>query len=91
MFTLAKRAQLVRIDEAVANRPRGNATTRSKETDALEFWERRSGKKLALRSAREIQSNIEGLIGLLGQWDREDRAESNSAVRLREQDDVSKH
>jgi len=56
----------------------------------LEFWERRSGKKLTLSSAREMQSNVEGLIGLLAQWDREDCAESNSVVRLREQHDASK-
>jgi hypothetical protein len=56
----------------------------SRNKAVLEFWERRSGKKLSLRSAREMQSNIEGLIGLLAQWDREDCAKSSSADRLRE-------
>ena len=57
----------------------------SRNQAVLEFWQRRSGKKLSLRSAREMQSNVEGLIGLLAQWDREDCAKSNSADRLREQ------
>jgi hypothetical protein len=57
----------------------------SRNKAVLEFWERRSGKKLSLRSAREMQSNIEGLIGLLAQWERADCAKSSSADRLREQ------
>ena len=57
----------------------------SRNKAVLEFWQRRSGKKLSLRSAREMQSNVEGLIGLLAQWDREDCAKSSSADRLREQ------
>jgi hypothetical protein len=56
----------------------------SRNEAVLEFWQRRAGKKLSLRSAREMQSNIEGLIGLLAQWDREDCAKSSSADRLRE-------
>ncbi len=57
----------------------------SRNKAVLEFWERRSGRKLSLTSAREMQSNVEGLIGLLAQWEREDCAKSNSTDRLREQ------
>jgi hypothetical protein len=57
----------------------------SRNKAVLEFWGRRSGKKLSLSSAREMQSNVEGLIGLLVQWDREDFAKSSSADKLREQ------
>lgn len=89
VITLAKRAPVIRIDERDDTAREQRVSARSKEV--LEFWERRSGKKLPLTSAREIQSNLEGLIGLLSQWDREDRAESNSAVRLREQHDAPKH
>jgi len=56
----------------------------------LQFWERRSGKKLTLSVAREMQSNVEGLIGLLAQWARKDCAEATSAVKLREQHDAAK-
>jgi hypothetical protein len=79
---LAKRKAVVQIDEYSGEQAKcGN----SRNDEVLEFWERRSGKKLSLRSAREMQSNVEGLIGLLAQWDREDCVESNSADRLREQ------
>jgi hypothetical protein len=57
----------------------------SRNNAVLEFWQRRSGKQLSLSIAREMQSNVEGLIGLLAQWDREDCAKSSSADRLREQ------
>jgi len=47
---------------------------RSKEV--LEFWEHRLGKKLTVGEAKEIQSNVEGVIALLAQWDRSDRIAS---------------
>ena len=73
----------VRFDERFA----GDQATfaNSRDNALLEFWERRSGKKLTLSIAREMQSNVEGLIGLLAQWDREDCARSDSADKLREQ------
>lgn len=71
------------VDEHAFGEQAKCANSRNKAL--LEFWERHSGKKLNLRSAREMQSNIEGLIGLLAQWDREDCAKSSSADRLREQ------
>lgn len=46
-------------------------TSRAKKV--LEFWEHRSGRKLTHREASEMQSNIEGVIALLAQWDRADR------------------
>ena len=83
MLELAKRTPVVQIDDyAFGEQAKcGN----SRNSALLEFWQRRSGKKLSLRAAREMQSNVEGLIGLLAQWDREDCVESNSADRLREQ------
>ena len=45
-------------------------TSRSKQV--LDFWESRLGKKLTSREALEMQSNVEGLFGLLAQWDRAD-------------------
>jgi len=62
----------------------------SRDNALLQFWERRSGKKLTLSNAREMQSNVEGLIGLLAQWARKDCAETTSAVKLREQHDAAK-
>ena len=62
----------------------------SRDNALLQFWERRSGKKLTLSVAREMQSNVEGLIGLLAQWARKDCAEAASAVKLREQHDAAK-
>jgi len=53
-------------------RSSNNKTSRAKEV--LEFWERRMGKKLTNRDAWEMQSNIEGVIALLAQWDRADCA-----------------
>lgn len=50
----------------------GKKTSRAKEV--LAFWERRTGKKLTKRDASEMQSNVEGVIALLAQWDRSDRA-----------------
>jgi hypothetical protein len=41
--------------------------------EVLEFWEHRVGKKLTNREATEMQSNVEGVIALLAQWDRADR------------------
>jgi hypothetical protein len=78
----------VRFDEHSAREPETFANSRAKAL--LQFWEHRSGKKLALSSAREMQSNVEGLIGLLAQWARKDCAEAASAVRLREQHDAAK-
>ena len=78
----------VRIDERFA----GDQATfaNSRDNGLLQFWERRSGKKLTLSVAREMQSNVEGLIGLLAQWARKDCAEAASAVKLREQHDATK-
>jgi hypothetical protein len=80
---LAKRTPVVQIDEYSSGEQAKRANSRNNAV--LEFWQRRSGKKLSLHTAREMQSNVEGLIGLLAQWDREDCAKSNSADRLREQ------
>jgi hypothetical protein len=80
---LAKRTPAVQIDEYSCDEQAKRANSRNNAV--LEFWLRRSGKQLSMRSAREMQSNVEGLIGLLAQWDREDCAKSNSADRLREQ------
>jgi hypothetical protein len=84
---LAKRTPVVQIDEYSSGEQGTCANSRSHSRDhaVLEFWQRRSGKKLSLPTAREMQSNLEGLIGLLAQWDQEDCAKSNSADRLREQ------
>ena len=87
MLELAKRKPVVQIDEHSSGEQAkcGNSRIHSRDYEVLEFWERRSGRKLSLSSAREMQSNVEGLIGLLAQWDREDCAKSNSTDRLREQ------
>jgi hypothetical protein len=79
---MAKPAHIPLDEDAFGERAK---CANSRDNAAVEFWQRRSGKKLSLRSAREMQSNIEGLIGLLAQWDREDCAKSSSADRLREQ------
>ena len=47
----------------------------------LEFWEHRLGKKLTNRDAAEMQSNIEGVLALLAQWDRADREASCATPR----------
>jgi hypothetical protein len=73
----------IRFDEHAFGEQERCANSRNKAV--LEFWERRSGKKLTLSIAREMQSNVEGIIGLLAQWDREDCVKSSSADRLREQ------
>jgi hypothetical protein len=86
--TIVAKPPPVRIDERTSARPVTDTNARSKEV--LEFWERRAGRKLSLRTAREMQSNVEGVIGLLAQWDRKDCAESDSVVRLREQHDPAK-
>jgi hypothetical protein len=44
----------------------------SRGKGVLEFWEHRVGKKLTNREASEMQSNVEGVIALLAQWDRAD-------------------
>jgi hypothetical protein len=80
---LAKRTPVVQIDEYSPDAKAKCAYFRNNAV--LEFWQRRSGKKISLHSASEMQSNVEGLLGLLAQWDREDCAKSNSADRLREQ------
>ena len=80
---LVKRKPVVQIDEYSSGEQRTCGNSRDREV--LEFWERRSGRKLSLTVAREMQSNVEGLIGLLAQWDREDCARSDSADKLREQ------
>ncbi|HVZ36377.1 MAG TPA: hypothetical protein VG963_28305, partial [Polyangiaceae bacterium] len=54
-------------------------TIRSKAV--LEFWEQRLGRKLTNREAAEMQSNVEGVIGLLAQWDRADREASCATPR----------
>jgi hypothetical protein len=84
---LVKRKPVVQIDEYAPGEQAkcGNSLSHSRDHQRLEFWQRRSGKQLSLRSAREMQSNVEGLIGLLARWDREDCAKPNSADRLREQ------
>jgi len=66
------------------------ALANSRDNALLQFWQDRYGKKLTLSSAREMQSNVEGLIGLLAQWARKDCAETTSAVKLREQHDAAK-
>ena len=85
MLGLTKRTPVVQIDEYASSEQarRGNSGNHSRDHEVLEFWERRSGKKLSLSTAREMQSNIERLIGLLAQWDREDCAKSNSAETAR--------
>ncbi len=83
MLELAKRTPVVQIDEYSSDEQAKCAN--SHNNAVLEFWERRSGRKLSLTVAREMQSNVEGLIGLLAQWDREDCARSDSADKLREQ------
>jgi len=77
-----------RFDEYAAGGQAAFATLR--DNALLEFWERRSGKKLTLSVAREMQSNVEGLIGLLAQWARKDCTEATTAVKLREQHDAAK-
>ena len=79
---MAKPAQIPIEDHAFGDQAQ---CANSRNKAVLEFWQRRSGKKLTLSSAREMQSNVEGLIGLLVQLDREDCAKSSSADRLREQ------
>jgi hypothetical protein len=59
-------------------------TSRAKEV--LEFWEHHTGRTLSARDASEMQSNIEGVIALLAQWDRTDRA----VVKPRKNHDVPK-
>jgi hypothetical protein len=44
----------------------------SRAKEVLEFWEHRTGRKLSNREASEMQSNVEGVIALLAQWDRAD-------------------
>lgn len=83
MLGLAKRKPVVQIDEYASGEEAKCANSRNYAV--LDFWQRRSGKKLSLHTAREMQSNVEGLIGLLAQWDRGDCAKSNSPDRLREQ------
>ena len=87
MLGLAK-PDHVRLNERSA----GDQATfaNSRDNALLQSWERRYGKKLTLSSAREMQSNVEGLIGLLAQWARKDCAETTSAVKLREQHDAAK-
>jgi hypothetical protein len=62
----------------------GSKTSRGKAV--LEFWEHRAGRKLSVREASEMQSSIEGVLALLAQWDRSDRA----AARPRKKHDASK-
>ena len=83
MLGLAKRTPVAQIDEYSSDEQAKRANSRNNAV--LEFWQRQSGKKLSLPTAQEMQSNVEGLIGLLAQWDQEDCAKSNSADRLREQ------
>ena len=64
----------------------GNRKT-SRAKEVLEFWEHRTGRKLSNREASEMQSNIEGVIALLAQWDQAECA----VVRPRKKHDVSKH
>ena len=82
MLGLAKRTPVVHINDSASGEQPKCANSRNDEV--LEYWERRSGKKLSLRTAREMQANVEGLIGLLVQWDQEDCAKSSSVDRLRE-------
>jgi len=46
----------------------------SRDKQVLEFWEHRAGRKLTNRDAAEMQANVEGVIALLAQWDREESA-----------------
>jgi hypothetical protein len=62
----------------------GKKTSRAKEV--LAFWERRAGRKLSSRDASEMQSNVEGVMALLAQWDRADRA----ATRRKKNHDAPK-
>jgi hypothetical protein len=52
--------------------------------DVLAFWERRLGTKLSMSAACEMQSNVEGVMALLAQWDRLEHA-----VSLRDPNDPS--
>jgi hypothetical protein len=65
---------------AVPESPRPSKKT-SRAKEVLEFWEGRVGKKLTSRDASEMQSNIEGVIALLAQWDRSDRAVKRPAKK----------
>jgi hypothetical protein len=58
---------------------RTGKTSRTKAV--LEFWEHRAGRKLSVRDASEMQSNIEGVLALLAQWDRSDRADAKPRKR----------
>jgi hypothetical protein len=69
--------------------PHSTPTTKrkaSRDKEVLEFWEHRTGRKLSNREASEMQSNIEGVIALLAQWDRAECA----APRPRKKHDVPK-
>jgi hypothetical protein len=58
----------------------------SRSKAVLEFWERRAGRKLSNREASEMQSNVEGVIALLAEWDRSD----GSVVERRKKHDTPK-
>jgi len=88
VLELAKRTPVVQIDEDSSGEQ--GTCGNSRDREVLEFWERRSGRKLSLTVAREMQSNVEGLIGLLAQWARKDCAEASSVAKLREQHDAAK-
>ena len=62
----------------------GKRKSRAKEV--LEFWEHRAGRKLSSGEASEMQANVEGMMALLAQWDRADRA----AMRRKKNHDAPK-
>ena len=53
----------------------------ARDRAVLEFWEHRLGRKLTSRDAAEMQANVEGVIGLLAQWDRADRETCHATPR----------
>ena len=72
----AENARVLAVPESA--RPSKKAT-RAKEV--LAFWQSRTGKTLTSRDALEMQSNIEGVIALLAQWDRAHRLVARAAKK----------
>lgn len=81
-----KHLKVVRIDESAPDEDACSAP-QSRTCDGLEFWQRRARKHLRAADLSEIKSNLEGLVGLLAQWDLQERTEIESAVKLRGQHD----
>jgi len=87
---LANRRKVVQIDQASPAEAPPEPGKNSKECQLMDFWERRFGQKLSARMVSEIHRNVEGFIGLLSRWDREERARAGSAARLRDHNDEPK-